>query len=73
MFDVKYADGKEGAITLDSGAGVNVWPMDLQKEVQMMPKQKGLMMLAANGTEIENMGRNMVKFRGIAPVFKRRA
>jgi hypothetical protein len=72
VFDVEYEDGKEGSITLDSGAGVNVWPMDLQKGVPMMPKQKGLKMLAANGTEIENLGRKLIKFRGVAPVFTRR-
>jgi hypothetical protein len=46
--------------------------MDLQKGVPMMPKQKGLKMLAANGTEIENLGRKLIKFRGVAPVFTRR-
>jgi hypothetical protein len=72
VFDVEYEDGEEGSITLDSGAGVNVWPMNLQKKVPMMAKQKGLKMMAANGTEIENMGRKMIKFRGVAPVFTRR-
>jgi hypothetical protein len=73
VFDVEYADGVEGAITLDSGAGVNAWPRDLQKEVPMMPKQKGLRMSAANGTEIENLGRKMIRFRGVAPGFRGRA
>ena len=72
VFDVEYADGKEGSITLDSGAGVSVWPADLQKKVPMMAKQKGLRMSAANGTEIENLGRKMIRFRGIAPGFSRR-
>ena len=30
VFDVEFMDGEAGTITLDSGAGVNVWPMDVQ-------------------------------------------
>ena len=50
-----------------------MWPRDLQKEVPMMPKQKGLRMAAANGTEIDNLGRKMIRFRGVAPGFRGRA
>ena len=26
VFDVEFSEGEDGTITLDSGAGVNVWP-----------------------------------------------
>ena len=80
VFDVQYADNEEaGTVTLDSGAGVNVWPKDLLPNVQMMPKKKGLRMVAANRSEIKNYGQKVIKFRGVAmpsdpetePVFKR--
>ena len=73
VFDVEFADGEEGVITLDSGAGVNVWPVDRQTAVPMKPKQSGLKMTAANGSEIENLGQKIIKFRGVSPVFRRRA
>ena len=34
------------------------------KEVPTMPKKPGLRMCAANGTEIQNHGRKLIKFRG---------
>ena len=71
FFHVEYEGGKERSITLDSGAGVNVLPKGLQKAVPTMPKQKGLKMPAASGTEIENLGRKMIKLRGVAPVSRR--
>ena len=30
VFDVEFKDREAGTITLDSGAGVNVWLMDVQ-------------------------------------------
>jgi hypothetical protein len=65
VIDVKYEDGKEGVITLDSGAGVSVWPRGMRKEVKMMPRKEGLRMVAANGTEIENFGQKIIKFQGM--------
>ena len=54
VFDVAYEENKEkGEATFDSGAGVSVWPKGKLKEVKMLPKQKGMRMKAANGTEIE--------------------
>ena len=47
VLDVKYEAGGEGTITLDSGAGVSVWPADLLPGVAMMPKEEGLRMVAA--------------------------
>ena len=66
VFDVIYEDnGEQGKVTLDSGAGVSVWPKDLLKKVKLEPKQKGLRMVAANGTEIKNEGQKVIKFRGV--------
>jgi hypothetical protein len=66
VFDVEFSEGEDGTITLDSGAGVNVWPKNKLKNVPMMPKKNGLTMKAANGTEIANYGRKIIKFRGIS-------
>ena len=65
VFDVECDNGTKGAITLDSGAGVSVWPVNELKEVPMEPKRGGLKMIAANGTEIVNMGRKTIKFKDI--------
>ena len=65
VFDVEFENGEFGTITLDSGAGVNVWPHGKLKEVPMRPKKPGLKMCAANGTEIQNHGQKVIKFRGI--------
>jgi glutamate 5-kinase len=73
VFSVMYPDGEEGEITLDSGAGVNVWPNGLQMKVPLMPKKNGLRMTAANGTPIENLGTKVIRFRGIEAGFMRRA
>jgi hypothetical protein len=69
VFDVEYADGSPGTITLDSGAGVNVWPEHLLPSVPMSPPEPGLRMTAANGTEIPSRGVKTVEFksRGSAP------
>ena len=69
VFDVEYKDGSEGTITLDSGAGVNVWPEELLPNIPMMAKDPGLRMTAANGTQIENLGTKVVEFRGVEPGF----
>ena len=65
VMDVEYDSGKTGCITLDSGAGVSVWPKQLGTE-GLMPAEKGLKMVAANGTEIKNLGTKLVKFKAIA-------
>ena len=54
--DVKLGDGSPGVVALDSGAGVNVWPKTWSNEAKMEEKIRGLSMVAANGTEIENLG-----------------
>ena len=54
VFDVMYTEANgEGVVTLDSGAGVNVWPKEKLKDVKMMPKGKGLKMITANGRHRE--------------------
>ena len=66
MFDVEFANGEDGTITLDSGAGVNVWPKEMLPGLPLMAKEPGLRMTAANRTAIANLGTKMVQFRGIA-------
>ena len=74
IFEVKYLDdGKMGSITLDSGAGVSVWPMKMKEGVETLPKKAGLNMIAANGTKIYNYGQKMIKFKGRQSVFSGRA
>ena len=68
VFDVKYQDGDTGEITLDSGAGVSVWPKDHKRNlISLGPKKEGLKLVAANGTAIENVGQAKVIFQGVAP------
>ena len=64
VFDVELTNGESELITLDSGAGVHVWPRGRCEDVPMMPKKEGLRMCAANGTPIPNLGRKLKKFRG---------
>ena len=66
VFDVEFSEGESGAITLDSGAGVNVWPKNKLSNIPMMQKKKGLKLVAANGTDIQNFGQKVIKFRGFA-------
>jgi hypothetical protein len=73
VFDVEFQNGEPGTITLDSGAGVNVWPSELQAQVPMQPKDPRLRMTAANGSSIENLGTKIIHFTGVEPGFRRRA
>ena len=65
VYDVKYKDGEVGEFTLESGAGVHVWPQGRRGNIPMMPKRGGLRICATNGTEIQNLGRKIVQFRGV--------
>ena len=67
VFDAKYEDGATGAVALDSGAGVNVWPQDSWNDAKMELKVAGLKMVAANGAEIANMGQKVIQFNAIQP------
>jgi hypothetical protein len=62
VFDVTYAGGQSGTITLDSGVGVNAWPESLLQEVPMGPPDAGLKMTAANGTSIPSKGTKVIEF-----------
>ena len=67
VFDVELShDGSYCEITLDSGAGVSVWPQSNRKGLDMQPKMKGLQMVAANGTPIQYAGQAVVKFKAAA-------
>ena len=65
VFDVEFENGEVGAITLGSGAGVNVWLKNKMEEVPMQAKMPGLKMCAVNGTKIQNYGRKVIKFQGL--------
>ena len=65
VFDAQYKDGEVDEFTSDSGAGVNVWPQGRPHDIPMMPKRSGIRMCAASGTEIQNLGRKIVQFRGV--------
>jgi hypothetical protein len=78
VFDVILDDDEPMSITLDSGAGVSVWPKGLKKDIKLGPKQEGLEMVAANGTPIENWGTKAIRFRGVEstanpPIFGRQS
>jgi hypothetical protein len=67
VYDVQLEDGTMVVVTLDSGAGCNVWPRNLQVSgSELTPKQPGMKMVAANGTPIVYHGQRLVKFRGVA-------
>ena len=66
VFDVLHTEVDEGMVTVDSGAGVNVWPKEKLKEIKLMPKVKDLKMVAANGTDIGNYEQKLIKFYGVA-------
>ena len=69
VLDVKYQDGETGEITLDSGAGVSVWPKGHKQElIRVGPKKQGLKLVAANGISIQNIGQTKVIFRGVSAV-----
>ena len=41
VFDVQHKDGEVDEFSLDSGAGVNVWPQGRREDIPMMPKRSG--------------------------------
>ena len=66
VYDVQMEDGSLVTVTLDSGAGCNVWPKGLAAgSSELRPPKKGMNMYAANGTPINYFGQRLVKFRGI--------
>ena len=68
VYDVQMEDGQMVTVTLDSGAGCNVWPRGMPAgSSKLRPPKKGVNMIAANGTPINYFGQRLVKFRGIEP------
>jgi hypothetical protein len=65
VFYVIFEGNDQAVITLDKGAGVNVWPKDMKNDIKLEAKQEGLKMIAANGTIIENVGTKKIRFQGI--------
>ena len=65
--DVQFDDETVDVITLDSGAGWNVWleGRHAGKTSKLLPKKAGVGMVAANSTPIEYRGQRQVRFRGV--------
>ena len=74
--DIELDDETEDVITLDSGAGCSVWPAGRHAgSAKMLPKKRGVGMVAANSTPIAHQGQRQVRFRGVKldkPDFARR-
>ncbi len=64
VLEVQDDRTEQGTITLDSGAGVNLWPKEQTTEIPMLLKKLGLRVCAANGAEIANHCRKIGEFRG---------
>ena len=65
VFDVKLDDGTYTTITFDTGAGINVWPKDMNGgNGPNFKKDNSVKMAAANGTPIEHYGKKNVVFKG---------
>ena len=64
VMDVQFGDETFDVITLDSGAGCNVWPKGRRagKTSKLLPKEAGAGMVAENGTPIEYHGQRQVSF-----------
>ena len=45
--NIQFKNGSSGTITLDSGAGVNVWPEGLLTDVPMLDREPGLRVTGA--------------------------
>ena len=66
VFDIEMDDGSTDVVTLDSGAGVSVWPKGRHAgKARMTPKKSGVGMVAANGTKIDHYGQRKVTFKGV--------
>ena len=66
VFNVELDDESKDVITLDSRAGRSVWPKGRHSgSSKMLPKKKGIGMVAANGTPIRHYGQRRISFKGI--------
>jgi hypothetical protein len=63
VIDCQLQDGTKESITLDSGAGVSVWPRNRPLGgATVQPKDVSLRMVAANGSDIASFGQAVVGF-----------
>jgi len=65
VFDTILPTGEKATIALDSGAGVCVWPETWQVAGALEAKDETLSMIAANGTQISNIGQKVILFRAM--------
>ena len=56
---------RRGEITLDSGAGASCLPKGWLLDTAMKPRKKGVKFLAAQGSEMEYVGRKVARFRPV--------
>ena len=73
LIEVEYECGERGTITIDSGAGVSVWPRGRLPGVAVDRSVKAVEMTAANGTKIPHYVRKVVRFKGIKTGFRGQA
>ena len=67
VFDVVLPNGERAGVALDSGAGVCVWPEAWKADAVLEKRDESLSMIAANGTDISNVGQNVIHFRAVKP------
>ena len=54
--------GEVVEVTVDSGAGRNVWPKGRRTAGKLEPLKKNIKLVAANGSRIEVLGEKVVRF-----------
>ena len=69
VFDVVLPNGEKAVIALDSGAGVCVcvWPESWKVDALLEKRDESLSTIAANGTEISNVGQTVIHLRAVKP------
>lgn len=60
--DIASVERRRTKITVDSGAGVSVWPVAWGCPGRSLPRSSTVKLEAANGTPIETYGERLVKF-----------
>ena len=65
--DVVLPNGERAVVALDSGAGVCVWPEAWKVDAKLEKKEEGLSRIAANGTEISNVGQKVIHLKAARP------
>ena len=65
VFDIQLEDGSQQTVTLDSGAGCNVWPVHIRPAGVVLDRScQEVKMSAANGSPIRHYGQASIRFRG---------